>query len=217
MYKLCMQFDFFSHTVAVFWSHFLFKLHTPSFPAHLCQSMQGSGSWCRHTGLVLLCSAEAQPRDCWLMQNRNTGVEHLEGERERMSESWSQTDGKIEREGWCTREKGGRKKGERERHYRASVSQQVDGASGRGSCTSLLLSGSHSMLNASWSPPHCPWYNVCLSLIRFKIISNIISKSIYFNTLRIKRQWEEKPLNALGRYSVTKTVESGRKVPVQGP
>lgn len=54
-----------------------------------------------------------------------------------MSENRSESDG---REGWRTREQGGRKEdGEMERHYRASVSQQVDRASGCGSSTSQLL------------------------------------------------------------------------------
>ena len=125
------------------------------------RSVQGRGLWWRQThrqtdrqtdadrragqGLVLLFSAEAWLGDCWLMQNRNTGVEHLEGGRERESEWGSEWKPKRdwwqdrEEERWCAREKGGRKEGERERHYRASVSQQVDGASGWGYDTSLLL------------------------------------------------------------------------------
>lgn len=95
------------------------------------QSMQGRGNegaldadwWADEQdrqagqGLVLLCSAEARPGDCWLMQNRNTGVEQSEGG-ERGSEwklkrDWWQ-ERKRGRERWCTREKGGREEGRRD-------------------------------------------------------------------------------------------------------
>ena len=65
----------------------------------------------RQTGLVLLCSAEAQPRDCWLMQNRNTGVEQLEGEREW---EWVKAEARLmakekERDGAPERRVGGKR------------------------------------------------------------------------------------------------------------
>lgn len=91
------------------------------------QSVQAKCSWCRQTdrytqtdrqagqGLVLLLfSAEAWPGDCWLMQNRNTGVEQLEGARERMRE-WVKAEARLmagERDGAQERRVGGRREGE---------------------------------------------------------------------------------------------------------
>lgn len=88
------------------------------------------------------CSAnvpcQGRPGDCWLMQNqKHSGVERRQGgergkaEARRMAGEWEgQRGGEWEERG---------REGGRERHYRAGVSQQADGAAGRGSGTSLPL------------------------------------------------------------------------------
>lgn len=119
-----------SLTVALFRSHFLCKSDTAPLSVHLRffgQCRAGACDEDRQTdrragqGLVLLFSAEAWPGDCWLMQNRNAGVEHLEGGRGRESEGlreWVKAEAEArlmarqrgremvrKREGW---EEGGR-------------------------------------------------------------------------------------------------------------
>lgn len=89
---------------------------------------QRDGQMQRPAGLLLF-KAPAWPGDCWLVQNRNAGVEPSR----ELESNWKPKPRLMARE----REMWGR----RERRYRATVSQQVDGASGCGSSTSLLLYG----------------------------------------------------------------------------
>ncbi len=128
---LYMQKIWFSlQTVAVVWSHFLCKMHTPSFPVHLCVFNQcravaldrqtytqtGRQTGRAGQGLVLLFSAEAWPGDCWLMQNKTRGW-NREREREREgTREWVKAEARLmarerEREGKREREMAHKREG----------------------------------------------------------------------------------------------------------
>ena len=102
---------------------------------HRQTSRAGTGAAVQCCGLACRLLTDAK-------QKHGGGtVRDREREEEGAREGRRETDGRREREGerWRIRAKGGRKEGERERHYRASVSQQVDRPSGCSSSTSLPL------------------------------------------------------------------------------